>query len=145
MKKLNFSIEIDAPREKVWNVLWTDETYRKWTSVFCEGSYVETDWAEGGKALFLSPGGNGMYSEIAKNTQNEYMSFRHIGNVVNGKEQPVDAATETWTGAMENYTLREKDGKTELLVDMDITEDHAAMFSDMLPRGLQIVKELAEG
>jgi len=38
MKKIQFSTEINAPKEKVWNVLWDDATYRKWVSVFSEGS-----------------------------------------------------------------------------------------------------------
>jgi len=43
MERINFSISIDAPKEKVWNVLWNDSSYRKWTSVFAEGSSVVTD------------------------------------------------------------------------------------------------------
>jgi len=34
MKKINFNIEIDASAQKVWQVLWSDSTYRKWTSAF---------------------------------------------------------------------------------------------------------------
>ena len=43
MEKMNFSIDINAPKEKVWNVLWDDDSYRKWTSAFAEGSYAKTD------------------------------------------------------------------------------------------------------
>ena len=68
MEKLNFSIKISAQRKKVWNVLFDDETYRKWTSVFAPGSYAETDWKEGSKALFLDGTGNGMVSRIAKSS-----------------------------------------------------------------------------
>jgi uncharacterized protein YndB with AHSA1/START domain len=55
MQKLNFSTTIDAPKEKVWQVLWDHDNYRKWTAPFCEGSYAETDSKEGSKVLFLSP------------------------------------------------------------------------------------------
>jgi len=44
METLEFKIRIKAPAEKVWSVLWNDETYKKWTRVFCEGSYTITDW-----------------------------------------------------------------------------------------------------
>ena len=58
MKKLNFTTKIDAPKEKVWNTLWNDATYRAWTSAFAEGSFAETDnWKEGSKVLFLDPNG----------------------------------------------------------------------------------------
>ena len=38
--KIKFFNHINAPKEKVWKVLWDDSSYRKWTSVFMEGSYV---------------------------------------------------------------------------------------------------------
>lgn len=34
MKVLKFSTEINAPREKVWEVLWKEGSYKKWTKVF---------------------------------------------------------------------------------------------------------------
>ncbi|HLA56493.1 MAG TPA: hypothetical protein VK623_10355 [Flavobacterium sp.] len=144
MKRIHFSTQINATKEKIWAVLWNDETYRTWTSVFCEGSYAESKWNEGDKILFLTPSGNGMFSIIAKKIPNEYMSFEHFGNVIDGKEQPIDEETEKWTGAQENYTLKEKDGHAELSVDMDITEEHEGYFLKAFPKGLQKIKELSE-
>lgn len=144
MKKGNFSVKINAPKEKVWDTLWNDESYRKWTSVFSEGSYADTDWKEGSKVLFLSGDGSGMYSQVARNIPNEFMSFRHLGVVKNGIEQPMDEETKQWSGAMENYRLREKDGVTELTTEMDMTDDFADYFEKTLPQALEKVKELAE-
>lgn len=45
MKTLNFLIKIKASKEKVWNVLWDDETYRKWTSTFSEGLILKEDFS----------------------------------------------------------------------------------------------------
>ena len=39
MKKLQFTIEINAFKEKVCEAIQQDENYRKWTSAFGEGSY----------------------------------------------------------------------------------------------------------
>ncbi len=64
MEKINFSISINAPKEKVWRTLWEDETYRKWTSVFSPTSYVDTDWKEGSKVLFLDGQDSGMVSKM---------------------------------------------------------------------------------
>lgn len=87
MQRINFSISINASKEKVWQVLWDDSTYRQWTSAFFEGSYAVTDnWKEGTKVLFLSPGGSGMVSTVAANRANEYMSFKHLGEVKEGVE-----------------------------------------------------------
>ncbi|HEU4860337.1 MAG TPA: hypothetical protein VFT15_10890 [Chitinophagaceae bacterium] len=65
MEKINFATTINAPREKVWKVLWDEASYRDWTSVFTEGSYAKTDnWKEGSKVLLLSPDGDGMVRRL---------------------------------------------------------------------------------
>ncbi len=144
MKKLNFAIQIKAPKEKVWKALWDDINYRKWTSAFSEGSYAVTDWQEGSKVLFLSPNGEGMFSTIDKKIPNEFMSFRHMGVVKGGEEQAGNEETKKWEGAMENYSLSENDVITELKVTMDIAEDHEQYFKDTFPKALEIVKNIAE-
>lgn len=144
MEKIHFSILINANPEKVWSVLWTDETYRKWTSAFTEGSYAETDWKQGSKVLFLDGKGSGMVSRIAENKPNEYMSIEHLGMVKDGVEDTTSDAVKAWAGAHENYTLKKIDGKTELSVDMDATEEFKEMFSAIWPKALQNVKELSE-
>ncbi len=60
METKEFKISINAPKEKVWDVLWNDPFYRAWTSVFAEGSHAETDWKKGSKVLFLDNKGRGM-------------------------------------------------------------------------------------
>jgi hypothetical protein len=144
MKKIQFSVQINAPWEKVWNALWDDTNYRNWTSVFHEGSYAETDWKEGSKALFLTPEGSGMYSTIAKNIPNQFMSFRHLGEVKNGVEQPIDEKTKEWSGALENYTLADENGSTRLTAELDMSEDHFQFFNDVFPKALDKVKAIAE-
>src|SRR5215510_8339251 len=139
MKTLNFSIRIKAPKQKVWKTLWEDETYKKWTSAFSEGSYAVSDWQEGSKILFLSPGGEGMYSVIDKKVPNEFMSFKHLGVVKDGKEQPADNETKDWSGAMENYTLTEKKDGVELSLAMDITDAHENYFKETFPKAFEKV------
>lgn len=144
MKKLNFNITIDAPRERVWEILWGDDTYPAWTAAFCEGSRAETDWQQGSKVLFLDGEGCGMVSEVAKRIDNEYMSFRHLGEVKDGVEDTTSDGVKAWVGAMENYTLKENGGSTELLIETDMTEEHVESFKKMWPLALQKVKELSE-
>ncbi len=98
MEKLNFSIKIKAPREKVWSTLLDDKTYRIWTSVFAEGSHAVTDWKEGNKALFLDGKGQGMVSTIAKNIPNEFLSIRHLGMVKDGVEDTESDEVKAWAG-----------------------------------------------
>ena len=140
MTRLHFSIEINAPREKVWQVLWEDATYRDWTSVFAEGSYAVSDWNEGSTIQFLDPkSGSGMSAVIVKKTPNEFMSFRHIAEIKNGQEQPPAASS----GGRENYTLT-KNTRTTLTVDLDAPDEYRQMFEDMFPRALGRVKTLSE-
>lgn len=145
MEKIRFATQINAPKEKVWSVLWNDASYREWTSAFTAGSHAITDnWKEGSKVLFLDPNGRGMVSIVAQNKPNEYMSFRHIGEVKDGKEDTTSDAVKAWAGSHENYSISETDGKTELVVDMDITEEFKDMFTKIWPRALENVKKLAE-
>lgn len=144
MEKINFSIEINAPKEKVWSTLWTDETYRKWTSAFSPTSYAVSDWKEGSKILFLDGEGNGMLSKIETLRPNEFMSFKHLGEMKNGLEDMESDKVKSWSGGLENYTLKEYDGKTELLVELDMQEEYKDMFSQMFPKALEQVKVLSE-
>lgn len=145
MEKMNFSIDINAPKEKVWNVLWNDDSYRKWTRPFAEGSYVKTDnWKEGSKVLFLSPTGDGMVSKVASNKKNEFMSFEHLGVVKNGVEDTESDSGKDWAGAKENYRLIDENGKTKLAVDMDSTDEFKDYFLKTWPVALETVKELSE-
>ena len=144
MEKKQFKIEIAAPKEKVWKVLWGDTTYPAWTSAFAEGSRAETNWEEGSKVLFLDGRGHGMVSTIAKKIPNEFMSFKHLGTVKDGVEDFESEQTKEWSGALENYLLKTVNGKTELVVDMDIAEEYKDYFMNTWPKALDKVKELAE-
>lgn len=149
MNKLNFSIVINSPKEKVWNTMLEDATYRQWTRAFNEGSYYKGDWSKGSKMLFLGPDPNtgkegGMVSRIKENRLHEYISIEHLGIVHDGIEDTTSDAVKPWAGSLENYTFKEADGKTELLVDIDINDEYKEIFNDMWPRALQKLKELAE-
>ena len=144
MQKINFSTKINATKEKVWKILWDDETYRKWTSVFTPGSYAESDWKEGSKILFLDGNGSGMVSKIETNRPNEFMSFKHLGEVKNGVEDTESDKVKGWAGAHENYTLKQVNGITELSVDIDMNDEYKEMFMKIFPKALEQVKILSE-
>jgi hypothetical protein len=144
MTKQEFKTTINAPKEKVWDILWSDATYPQWTSVFAEGSRAETDWKKGSKVLFLDGKGSGMVSKIADNKPNEYMSIEHLGYVRDGKEDLESEEVKKWAGAHENYTLKNVGDKTELVVDMDITDEYKDYFVETWPKALEKLKEIAE-
>ena len=144
LEKLEFNITINATKEKIWKVLWSPDSYKAWTNAFCEGSYMITDWKVGDKVHFLAPDGAGMYSIIEEKTENEYVAFKHIGEIKDKKELALDAESKIWTGSMETYLLTEKEDGIELHVEMDTLDDYIDFFCNHFPDGLKKIKELAE-
>lgn len=143
MTSIDFTVQIAAPPQKVWSCLWQDAHYRNWTSVFCEGSYAVSDWKEGSKIQFLSPGAAGMYSIIESMQEPHKMLFKHIGEIKNGEEQPVTDA-QGWQDAREGYTLSFANGITTVVVTINVLETYAGYFTKTFPVALQKLKEIAE-
>ena len=148
MDKLKFSIVINAPKEKVWDTMLEDKTYRIWTEEFTPGSHYIGSWDEGSKILFLGPANDGklggMVSRIKENKLHKFISIEHLGEVLDGVEDTTSDRVKIWAGALENYTFIEKDDKTELVVDMVINEEFKEMFEGMWPKALEKLKELCE-
>jgi len=144
MKKQEFKILIDAPREKVWDVIIGKDTYPQWTAPFAEGSNAKTDWKKGSKAIFSSGNGDGMVSEIAENIPHEFLSIRHLGMITNGVEDLDSEEIKKWSGSMEDYRLSDVGGKTEWKVEMDVAGEWEDYMNETWPLALQKAKELAE-
>lgn len=87
---------------------------------------------------------SGMVSRIRENQPFECVTIEHIGLVLEGKEDTTSEAVKSWAGALESYTFKEKDGATELLVDMDSNDEYKEMFQNTWPKALQKLKELTE-
>jgi Activator of Hsp90 ATPase homolog 1-like protein len=105
-----------------------------------EGSHAVSDWKEGSKIQFLASNGNGMSAVIEKKVPNERMTFRHLGEIIEGKERP---APPSWSGALEEYTLEDNGKGTTLIVDQDAADEYKEAFEKAFPKALQRVKELA--
>ena len=142
INRLRFSIDIKADKAQIWKALWNDNFYRDWISAFGEGSYAVTNnWKVGSKVLFLGPNGSGIYSVIETHTPNEKIGFKHIGNVLNGKEQPLDDKTRLWSGTTEVYSITENDeDHNTLTVEIDVLDEHLEFMTAQFPKALEIVK-----
>ena len=145
INRLTFSVDIKAQKTKIWETLWSDMGYRDWAGVFYQGSYAVTDnWTEGSRVHFLIPDQSGIYSHIEKHAPNEMMSFKHIGNVLKGKEQPIDKETEAWSGALETYSLAEGEEYHTLNVEIDIMDEHLDYMQTTFPKALEKIKHNCE-
>ncbi|HRH31113.1 MAG TPA: SRPBCC domain-containing protein [Candidatus Paceibacterota bacterium] len=150
MERITFKIFINAPKQHVFETMLNKPTYEEWTSAFQEGSTYKGDWSEGSKILFTSTADNnqsGMSAVVKANRPYDFVSLQHLGEIVNGELKtwseseigyPADAET------FENYTFTEKDGGTEVLVEMDTSSKYKEMFETMWPKALEKLKEVAE-
>lgn len=146
MQKISFSTPINAPKEKVWEMLWNLDGYRTWTSAFTEGSDVKTDnWKEGSKVLFIDANGSGMVATVAAHKPNEFMSFKHLGMLIDGVEDTSSEKVMSWAGAFENYSLEGENGTSTLSVEMDVTDDFKDYMQKTWPVALEKVKGMCEG
>ena len=142
INRLEFSIDIKAEKVTIWKALWNESYYREWVSVFFEGSHAITDnWEEGSIVHFLAPDKSGIYSRIEKHLLNKMIEFKHIGNVVEGKEQLIDEETKKWSGATEIYTLTEGKDTNTLKVEIDVMDEHLEFMTNTFPKALEKVKD----
>jgi uncharacterized protein YndB with AHSA1/START domain len=149
MQKLHFETFINAPKEKVWETVIGKESYSEWTTPFSPApSYFEGTWEKGSNMKFLSKdeqgGVGGMFSEIAENKPNEFLSIKHVGMIINGVEDTESENVKKWAPSFENYTLREEGGGTKFMVDMDADDGWVEMFNDTWPKALEKLKEISE-
>jgi hypothetical protein len=141
MKEIQFSIKIHAPKEKVWDTLWQDETLREWAGVIDPGTYMEGDLKEGNEVQFISGNGYGVTSLVEKLTPGEFLLLRHRADTQeSGKREREDQ----WTGGEERYSLAEENGITNLTVAFDVPLELEDEFNVSYPKALERVKALAE-
>ncbi|WDF76807.1 SRPBCC domain-containing protein [Mucilaginibacter sp. KACC 22773] len=148
MENITFNVEINASPQKVWDVLFTDANYPTWTAVFCEGSHAVTDWKEGSKALFLDHKKSGMIGVIDRAIPNEFMAIKGIGEIIKGIENYDSSGAKMCSGSLEEYTLKNTNGKTLLTVQLsggNFPKDMTAFFKNVWPKALDTVKTIAEG
>ncbi|MCC6350660.1 MAG: SRPBCC domain-containing protein [Candidatus Eisenbacteria bacterium] len=143
-KRIQFTTLIGARPEAVWNTMLGPGSYRDWTASFEEGSYYEGSFDQGGKIRFLTPGGRGMVARIATSRPPAYLSIEHLGFVQDGIEDTTSDAVRAWAPVFENYSFREVDGATELVVELDVTADFEDYMQERWPKALVRLKELCE-
>lgn len=142
MQAMQFSIEINTPKERVWDTLWQDETFREWASIIDPQTYMVGDLKEGNKIQFISAdSGYGVTSLVEKLVVGEFLLLRHRADT---QGEGTRERENEWTGGAESYTLAEKDGTTTLTAVFDVPPQLEEYFKVTYPKALERVKELAE-
>lgn len=151
MKKLQYTIEINASADEVYNtMLGIDniETYNLWTAEFNPNSTYEGSWEKGSKIYFVGTDENGkkggMVSEIVENIPNQFVSIRHYGILDGDQEITEGPEVEKWAGGLENYSFLEENGVTKVTAECDMADDYQDYFDTTWPKALKKLKELSE-
>ncbi|MBV5281686.1 MAG: SRPBCC domain-containing protein [Paludibacter sp.] len=151
MKKLQFDIKINAPVDKVYDVMLgisNISTYEQWTSLFNPTSTYEGSWNKGDKIHFIGVDENGekggMVSEIAENILNRFVSIRHYGLLKGDKEITEGPEVEKWACGFENYTFDEINGMSVLSVEVETPDDFIDYMNQSYPLALVKLKEICE-
>lgn len=147
MKKLEFSIDINADAHKIWNAIIDPVKYQKWVGAAFPGSYFEGEWKQGENLRFLGPnGGGGTLANLETVKPNEFIAAKHVA-VINkdGSEDRTSEMAKGWVGTTEVYTISKNKNGSHFKVEMEILNpEWESMFADSWPKMLGKLKEVAE-
>jgi len=145
METLSYEKIIDAPKQKVWDILWGKDTYGEWTKFFSPGSQMKSDWQVNGKTYFVNAEGEGMVSTIDSLDEPNQVIFKHLGMVdKEGTEDIESMEIKQWSGCFEKYILIDFDGKTKLHAEVQVEKEWHDHINTGFIKGLDVVKDLAE-
>lgn len=143
-KVIRKSIRINASKEKLWEVLFTEPYTRIWYEEFSKGSYAETDWRLGSKAIFKDDSHSGLIGKVVANQPNSLLSVEYTGVLEGGKEDYESDIAKQVQGGRETYVISESEGSTLLEIEGDMAPEYFDIMSDAWDRALEKVKVLSE-
>lgn len=144
MKTLKKTIDILAPKEKVWDVLTEDKYTRDWYNAFCEGAHAITDWKLNSKVIFKDPSGNGLIGKIIENQPNALLAVEYTGTLIKGKEDYEHPDAVAVKGGHESYTLSGTENSTRLSISTDLAEEFVDSMATAWDKALVRLKTIAE-
>lgn len=142
-KMIEKTKEIQASKDKVWNVLLEDEYNRIWMAEFMEGSHAKTDWIVGHKVRFLDNNDNGIVGRIITKQPYDIIEMEYDGEVVNGEDNLDSEMAQQMKGATEKYYLSEENGVTTLNVKVDMDATYYDMMSEAWDKAMDKIEELS--
>lgn len=139
MKFLEFNIQINATPEKVWQTLFTQDSYKKWASAMNEGTCFEGNWEVGSIMKFLDPENNGMYNLVTENIPNKILGMKHLGWILEGELSP-----QNWEDSTLHYFLEPHENGTLLKGTVNSLDEFVEFFNTKYPQNFQNIKKIAE-
>lgn len=146
--KIEKSVTITASRDKIWDTVIGPETYKDWTSAFCEGSSFVGDWSEGSTMRFIGPdpegGEGGMICRIISHEPGSHLRAEHYGVIAKGVEVYEGPIYEEWIPSVEEYWLESSGTDWTFRIATDVPHSYVEFFSGAWDKALARVKEIAE-
>jgi len=143
-KPIEKSIDIEATPEQVWNTLTGDSLNRQWYAAFSEGTYAETDWSPGSKAIFKDTTNCGMIGHVAKIDLHKKLVIEMDGQLVHGEEDYTSDIAQQIKGGQESYMLSPLGAGTRLDIKQDMGEEYYERMSATWDKALKLIKDISE-
>jgi uncharacterized protein YndB with AHSA1/START domain len=145
MKNISYSVDINAPREKVWRIMSTHGPYEEFAGAGWPGATFQGEWRAGADMKFVSPNQGGTLAKLEEYVPQDHVLAKHIAVLkADGSEDRTSEEAKSWIGTTERYTFSENNGRTTLRVDINTPPNWEKMFNDGWPKALAKLKELAE-
>ncbi|MBM3427640.1 MAG: SRPBCC domain-containing protein [Bacteroidetes bacterium] len=139
MNRLKFSIDIHAPQNLVWSIMWSKETFEKWMLPMGEGHYYESALFQGGNVRWLTPSGDGMFGKVKELIPEEKIVFEHHGWVLKG----INCLDDPFLSE-EKFILSSKEKVTRVELEVDTFDEYVDLMKEKYPQVLVALKEIAE-
>jgi uncharacterized protein YndB with AHSA1/START domain len=139
MQTIEKTIEIDAPVEKVYEVLVNPRFTRAWGNAFSEGAYVESDWKPGSEVVWKDKTGNvGAKGVVVENEPMRRITVAFYDDI---NEKPPARPGQY----KEMYSVQTGQHQSRLqIVAGALPESDVLTHSPLWDKALQMIKQLAE-
>ena len=145
MKNVTYNINIAASPQKVWDTMIGQETYKEWTAAAWPTSDFKGEWKQGEKLYFAGEDGSGTLATVTTFDPYKKILLTHIALLQPGNVEDTESEwSKKWIGSLEGYNFAEKDGSTELTIEMKIYDEWEDMFNKDWPKALARLKEICE-
>ena len=146
MKTLTYSIQINKPRDFVFNKLIDKSVYSQWAKAWGEGMTYKGDWKQGQQISFFNTIDGGTKVIIEELHSNESIKTKHIAmvNAQNIEQELANDMMRKWIGSREDYFFK-ADSDTVTTLEVIMVADEA--FEEMMgawSQALVYFKEICE-
>jgi uncharacterized protein YndB with AHSA1/START domain len=136
---INFSVQVNAPSVRVWQVLLDPEYINQWANAFSEGTYVETDWAIGSEVLWKDKEHNvGAKGKVVEHDPGLLLKVAYYDEVDGDLNSPVGEYSEA-------FKLTDDGDFTRLSIEAGpLEKEHFSLHSSLWEKAVMKIKALAE-